>query len=194
MIRSDQHVTIAPADVVFRVAADVERWPEILPHYRWVTFEDKRSFGRGVVEMAAWRDFFGPVRWPTWWKSEMEADPDEPIVRYHHIGGITTGMDVEWLFLPADHGTVVRIIHEWDGPSWPLIGSLAADRIIGPHFVSAIAQRTLAGVCAEAERLAALEEAETPDAEPADASGAGRREGATAVEHPARPEETLQHE
>lgn len=157
MIRTDQHVTVAPADLVFRVAADVEHWPEILPHYRWVRFDEKRGFGRGVVEMAAWRDFPGPLRWPTWWRSEMNADPDEPIVRYRHIGGITTGMDVEWLFLPTAEGTVVRIIHEWDGPGWPLIGRFAADRVIGPRFVSFIAQRTLKGVCAEAERLAALE-------------------------------------
>lgn len=152
MIRSDQHVTLAPADVVFRVAADVERWPQILPHYRWVRFSEKDGFGRGVVEMAAWRDFAGPLRWPTWWKSEMEADPEEPIVRYRHIDGITRGMGVQWLFLPAEKGTVIRIVHEWDGPGWPLIGRFAANRVIGPHFVSFIAQRTLRGVCAEAER------------------------------------------
>ena len=157
MIRTDQQVTNAPADTVFRVAADVERWPEILPHYRWVRFDEKRSFGHGVVEMAAWREFPGPLRWPTWWKSRMECDPGEPVVRYHHIGGITTGMDVVWMFLPTDRGTVVRIVHEWDGPAWPLISGFAADWVIGPHFVSSIAQRTLAGVCAEAERLTVLE-------------------------------------
>ena len=157
MIRSDQRVTLAPADIVFRVAADVEQWPDILPHYRRVRFDEKKGFGRGVVEMAAWREFPGPFRWPTWWKSIMDTDPDEPVVRYKHIGGITRGMDVEWLFFPADNGTVVRIIHEWDGPAWPLVGRFAANRIIGPHFVSFIAQRTLAGVCAEAERRAGLE-------------------------------------
>lgn len=166
MIRIDERATTAPPDIVFRVAADVERWPEILPHYRRVRFHEQRAFGRGVVEMAAWRDFVGPVRWPTWWKSEMEADPDEPVVRYRHVGGITTGMDVEWQFLPADQGTLVRIIHEWDGPRWPLIRRFAANRVIGPFFVSVIARRTLAGVCAEAERRAAraAEQAEPRDA------------------------------
>ena len=24
-------------EVVYRLASDVERWPDILPHYRWVT-------------------------------------------------------------------------------------------------------------------------------------------------------------
>lgn len=152
MNRIDQYVTVAPTDTVFRVAADVERWPEILPHYRWVRFHDKRGFGRGVVEMAAWRELPGPFRWPTWWTSRMEADPDEPIIRYHHIDGITTGMEVAWLFLPANEGTVVRVTHDWHGPPWPLISRIAADRVIGPHFVSFIARQTLAGVCAEAER------------------------------------------
>lgn len=161
MIRIDEHVSAAPADIVFRVAADVERWPDILPHYRWVRFHEKGGFGRGVVEMAAWRTFLGPFRWPTWWKSAMEADPDVPVVRYRHVDGITRGMDVEWLFLPADRGTVVRIVHEWDGPSWPLIGRIAANLVIGPRFVSVIAGRTLAGVCAHAERLA-RQEAESP--------------------------------
>ena len=185
MIRDDQHVTTAPADIVFRVAAGVERWPEILPHYRWVRFDEKDGFGQGVVEMAAWRDFLGPIRWPTWWKSRMAADADGPIVRYHHIDGITAGMDVEWLFLPASHGTVVRIVHEWDGPAWPLVGRFAADRVIGPHFVSAIAQRTLKGVCAEAERLAAIETVDRtaePDTGPAEARGTHDRQPGTAAD------------
>jgi ribosome-associated toxin RatA of RatAB toxin-antitoxin module len=161
MIRIDEHVTTAPADIVFRVAADVERWPDILPHYRWVRFDQKDGFGRGVVEMAAWRTFLGPLRWPTWWKSVMETDPDVPVVRYRHVDGITRGMDVEWHFLPADQGTVVRIVHEWDGPSWPLVGRIAANLVIGPRFISVIAGRTLAGVCARADRLA-RQEAEYP--------------------------------
>ena len=152
MIRTDECVTTAPLELVFRAAADVERWPEILPHYRWVRFRKKESFGHGVVEMAAWRDFLGPIRYPTWWLSEMETDADEPIVRYRHVDGVTRGMDVAWEFHEANEGTLVRIIHEWDGPDWPLIRGIAANQVIGPHFVSAIAQRTLAGVCREAER------------------------------------------
>jgi ribosome-associated toxin RatA of RatAB toxin-antitoxin module len=139
-------------DLVFRAAADVERWPQILPHYRWVRFHDRQDLGRGVVEMAAWRDFIGPLRYPTWWASEMETDPDAPVVRYRHIDGVTRGMHVVWEFHDQADGTRVRIVHEWDGPAWPLIGRFAADHVIGPHFVSAIAQRTLTGVCAAAER------------------------------------------
>ncbi|MFW6078561.1 MAG: SRPBCC family protein [Gemmatimonadota bacterium] len=151
----DERFMHAPMPACFRVAADVERWPEILPHYRWVRFHEKRAFGHGRVEMAAWRDFPGPLRYPTWWLSEMEADADIPIVRYRHVDGITRGMDVRWEFEPREDGTHVRVLHIWDGPRWPLIGSLAANLVIGPRFIHVIAQRTLAGVAAEAERRAA---------------------------------------
>lgn len=156
MITVDEHVMRAPVALCFRVAADVERWPDILPHYRWVRFHKKEDFGRGVVEMAAWRDFPGGLRYPTWWVSDMQVDEAEPAVYYRHIDGITRGMAVKWSFTARpDDTTQVRIVHEWSGPDWPLISDIAADWVIGPHFVSAIAGRTLAGVTREAERQAA---------------------------------------
>ncbi len=156
----DEHLMRAPAAICYEVAADVERWPDILPHYRWVRFRPDTPTGQRRVEMAAWRDFgrsgaTALARWPTWWLSEMRADPDEPAIYYRHVDGITRGMAVKWEFLAAGDETRVRIVHEWPGPRWPLLGRLAADAVIGPAFVSAIARRTLAGVAAEAERRAA---------------------------------------
>lgn len=147
----------APADLCFRVAADVETWPRILRHYRWVRFHRKDGFGTGRVEMAAWRDFLGPLRYPTWWVSEMHVAEDEPAIYFTHVDGITTRMDVKWAFLPQEHGTLVRITHAWQGPPWPIIGGFAWRHVIGPHFVSVVATRTLAGVAAEAERRARTE-------------------------------------
>lgn len=141
----------ATPETCFQVAADVERWPAVLPHYRWVRFHEKEGFGRGTVEMAAWRNFPG-FRWPTWWVSAMSLDVDARRVHYRHIDGITEGMEVVWEIDPSDDGsTRLRIVHEWDGPGWPLIGGAAAEWIIGPHFISQIAGRTLAGVVDAAE-------------------------------------------
>lgn len=149
----DERRMKAPASICFQVAADVERWPLILPHYRRVRFHEQQGFGTGRVEMAAWRDFVGPVRYPTWWVSDMHVAADEPAVFYRHVDGVTRGMDVKWSFEQASADiTRVRITHTWDGPPWPLIGSLAWRLVIAQHFVSAIAQRTLAGVAAEAAR------------------------------------------
>ncbi|HEX8848216.1 MAG TPA: hypothetical protein VF761_01655, partial [Gemmatimonadaceae bacterium] len=80
-----------------------------------------------------------------------------PTIRFRHIGGITTGMDVVWEFVPRAGGTDVRIVHVWDGPRWPLVGRFAARAVIGPVFVHGIASRTLAGLGRAAERLAAEE-------------------------------------
>lgn len=148
----DEHIAAAPTERCFRIAADVERWPELLPHYRWVRFREKTGFARGVVEMAAWRPFGPLLRYPTWWVSRMEHDPDERVVLYRHVEGLTRGMDVRWEVTPEGDGrTRLRIVHEWDGPDWPLIGGLAAERVIGPYFVSHIAGRTLAGLARAAE-------------------------------------------
>ena len=149
----DEQTCAAPPDVAFQVAADVERWPAILPHYRWVRFHRKDAFATGVVEMAAWRPVLGPLRYPTWWVSEMEHDAARRVVRYRHVKGVTRGMDVVWEVRPhGEEGSHLRIVHEWGGPPWPVVGSAAADLIIGPLFISHIAGRTLAGVAAEAER------------------------------------------
>jgi len=154
MLTIDEATTTAPADACFHAAADVERWPEILPHYRWVKFHRKNGFANGLVEMAAWRPF-GPVRYPTWWVSEMDHDAESRRVVYKHVDGITKGMEVRWEVDELPNGkTHIRIVHEWPGPAWPLIGPTAANLVIGPHFVSHIAGRTLAGVARAAERAA----------------------------------------
>lgn len=131
------------------MAADVERWPEFLAHYRWVRVLDRDESGC-VVEMAAWRPF-GPLRYPTWWVSRMEPDPARRAVRYRHVRGLTRGMDVEWTVAPRDGQVEVTIVHEWTGPPWPLIGPAAASWVIGPVFIHGIASRTLAGVKRHAE-------------------------------------------
>lgn len=155
MTTVDERIVNAPPDLCFSVASDVERWPDILPHYRMVK-RHRRPAGADRVEMSAWRDFAGPLRYPTWWLSDMRLAPDEPAIYFVHVDGITRRMDVKWSFETHPRGTHVRITHAWDGPRWPLIGGFAWKHVIGPHFVSFIAARTLAGVAREAERRSTL--------------------------------------
>ena len=142
---------------IFQLAIDVERWPSLLGHYRYVRFRERSSDGGGIVEMSANRPF-GPLNWPTRWTSQMFVQRkalkggDEPRVRFHHIEGITTGMDVEWSFHPEKGGTRVKIVHAWNGPPWPVVGGMAAANVIGPVFVHGIASRTLEGLAAIAEQ------------------------------------------
>jgi hypothetical protein len=62
------------------------------------------------------------------------------------VRGVTTWMDVEWRMVRNGNGTEVSIVHEWSGPRWPLVGTIAANLIIGPVFIHGIASRTLAGI------------------------------------------------
>ena len=82
----------------------------------------------------------------------MRIDPAKREVHYRHIRGVTRGMSVVWQVKPTERGTHINLVHEWDGPSWPLIGRPAARAVILPVFVHGIAIRTLAGVSREAER------------------------------------------
>ena len=126
---------------IVTLAADVERWPIILPHYRWVTLLEGDG-DRKVVEMAARRQRF-PVKWRA--VQEIERDGETPIIRYHHIGGVTKGMDVAWYFDVKPDRVDVKIDHEFD-PPWPLVGGVIANTIIGPQFVEYIANLTLATI------------------------------------------------
>ncbi len=156
MTTVDEALVRAPVTRIFDIAREVENWAAFLPHYRFVRFRHRTPDGGGLVEMAANRPF-GLLDWPTWWLSEMAVSTQDPWVRFRHVGGITTSMDVEWNFTPTDKGTLVRIIHVWNGPSWPLIGPLAATQVIGPVFVHGIASRTLAGLGRVAEQATLAE-------------------------------------
>ena len=142
----------ADAAEVYRLAASVEHWPEILPHYRWVRVLEDDGEGRRLVEMAALRGFI-PVRW----RAEQRLFPREPRITFKHVGGVTKGMEVEWTFAPRGEGVVrVGILHDLPRlAGWPLVGSFAAERIAGPFFVSNIAGKTLRRIKELAEARAA---------------------------------------
>ena len=133
----------APYEAVFDLAADVERWPELLPHYRYV-----RRVGDGAerhFEMGAMR---GPI--PVRWRAIQRPLPDERRIDFVHTGGVTRGMEVAWRFEERDGALDVSIEHELE-LGWPLIGAFAAEHVIGPQFIDAIAGRTLRRVKALAE-------------------------------------------
>jgi uncharacterized membrane protein len=140
----------APYDRIFDLAADVERWPRLLPHYRYVRPVDVGAGEGGRrFAMGARRG-----RIPVSWEARQLPLRDERRIEFHHTGGVTRGMDVAWRFdrvTEAQSETWdVSIEHELD-LRWPLIGRFAADRVIGPHFIDAIAGRTLRRIRAIAE-------------------------------------------
>jgi hypothetical protein len=126
----------APFERIFPLAAEVERWPEILPHYRYVR-PVPDPHGERRFAMGARR---GPI--PVSWEAIQRPLADERRIEFVHTGGVTRGMWVAWRFAPARDGTNVTIEHRLD-LRWPIIGELVARHVIGPQFIEAIAGRTL---------------------------------------------------
>lgn len=127
----------APFERAFELASDVERWPEILPHYRYVRPVPDPN-GERRFAMGARR---GPI--PVRWEAIQRPKPGERTIEFVHTGGVTRGMWVAWRFEQGGAGVLdVSIEHRLDLP-WPVIGRFAAERVIGPHFIEAIARRTL---------------------------------------------------
>ena len=134
----------APLERIYPLASDVERWPERLPHYRYVRRLDSAN-GERRFAMGARRG-----RIPVRWEATQRLIPAERRIEFVHTGGVTRGMQVAWHFEPAGDGWEVSIEHQLD-LGWPLIGRIAAERVIGPQFVEAIARRTLRRVKVLAE-------------------------------------------
>lgn len=136
-----------PLPRIVELAADVERWPVILPHYRSVTLLEGGG-DRKVVEMAARRGWI-PLRWRA--VQEIDRSGATPVITYHHIWGPTRGMDVAWTFHDTNGRVGVTIDHQFRA-HWPVIGAAVADHVIGPHFIEYVARRTLSTIKQIVER------------------------------------------
>lgn len=144
----------APYERIFPLAAKVEDWAEILPHYRYVRVL-KRKGNRKLVRMSAWRNFI-PVTW-TAVQTVIEGTDEMPgRIIFHHTKGLVRGMDVAWTFEP-DHErreVLVRITHHLHRPPFPIkiLGRKGIDLIAGRLFIGNIAGKTLKRVKELAER------------------------------------------
>ena len=125
----------APKEAIFETAADLERWPEILPHYRYIRYLE-RSPTRNVVVMAATRSGI-----PIAWTSVQIIDREKLEVRFHHLKAFTKGMRVVWTFQDTADGVLVEIAHELRFRV-PVLAPVA-DPMIGGFFIHHIASRTL---------------------------------------------------
>ncbi len=136
----------APAQLVFRLARDVERWPRLLPHYVRVRAIERGSDGTLVAEMVARRPLV-PVLGlglPVAWRSRTWSEP--------------AALRLRFVIEPTDTGSRVSIDHQFGPrvPGWAWF----VDRA----FTRPIASRTLATFKAIAEALAADESDTGPTA------------------------------
>jgi ribosome-associated toxin RatA of RatAB toxin-antitoxin module len=146
----------APAELVFRLARDVERWPRLLPHYVGVRALERDGDGRLTAVMVARRPLVPAlgIGLPVAWRSRTWSEPDSLRLRFVHLGGATSGMDVTWRIEPHGNGCRVSIDHDFR----PRVPGWAA--FVDRAFTRPIASRTLASFKAIAEAVAADESAQ----------------------------------
>jgi ribosome-associated toxin RatA of RatAB toxin-antitoxin module len=125
----------APKKQIFETAANLELWPKILPHYRYIRYLE-RGADRNLVVMAAVRSGI-----PIAWKSEQIIDRERFEVRFHHLKAWTKGMDVVWTFKETPAGVLVEIIHDLRFRI-RLLAPLV-EPIISKGFIHPVASRTL---------------------------------------------------
>lgn len=129
---------------IFQLAADIQDWPTILPHYRYMRIVEQSETHK-VADFGASRDGF-PVKW----RAKQALFPETNRITFDHIGGITRGMWVEWRLEKRSCGVYVTIEHRLSYPV-PLLGPLFAQSIVGKLFVENIAGKTLRCIKAKVE-------------------------------------------
>jgi ribosome-associated toxin RatA of RatAB toxin-antitoxin module len=125
---------------IFRLAANIQDWPALLPHYRYVRLLEC-SDRHKVADFGASRDGF-PVKW----RARQELFPEANRITFKHLRGISAGMEVEWRLEKCDDHVHVTIEHELAYPTIVLLRRPAdwfAEVIVGRMFVHNIAGKTL---------------------------------------------------
>ena len=135
MHKTNSIIMQAPRAEIFETAANLENWPKILPHYRYIKYLE-RDGDRNVVIMAASRSGI-----PISWTSEQIIDRKKIEVRFHHLKAFTKGMFVVWTFKDTPAGVRVEIAHHLNFRV-PVLAP-AMEPIIGDFFIGHVANRTL---------------------------------------------------
>ena len=137
----------APPRLVFDLARDIERWPDLLPHYREVRVLERHDDGSITARMLATRTIVRRLGYgvPVAWRARAGSDPAGLRLSFRHLGGATGGMAVTWRLEPAVDGCRVTIEHVFE----PRVRGWA--RLLDGLFVRPIAGRTLATFKAIAE-------------------------------------------
>ena len=87
------------------------RWPEFLPHYRFVKPLESATETAGRNQLGLHMSAKGGW-FPVAWKALYHSDADKLELHFRHIAAFTKGMRVVWTLTTVQEGTSVEILHE----------------------------------------------------------------------------------
>lgn len=130
----------APREKVFELVSQLLRWPEFLPHYRFVRAIPGQTSGENGwvgLHMSANGGWF-----PVAWKAKFRARPSTLELEFEHTAAFTKGMYVVWKLKQEPEGTLVEIHHDLRFRVGFL--SFLLEPILQHGFIEPVASRTLA--------------------------------------------------
>lgn len=129
----------ASREKIFATVSQLLRWPELLPHYRFVRVVDggdSAAEGWQSLHMSARGGWF-----PVSWRARFRADVPSAQLHFEHVAAFTKGMRVVWTLTPVVDGVCVEILHELTfrltGFGWLI------EPILQHGFIEPVAHRTL---------------------------------------------------
>ena len=137
----------APPELVYRLVSEVERWPNLLPHYLSVRRVPRRPDGSKLLQMIAVRPLVGILGFglPVVWRASARPEPEALRLRFAHVGGVTDGMKVTWSIARTPTGCHVEIEHVFRRRlPIPVIGAWLGDEQL-PAFIDRFFTRPIAG-------------------------------------------------
>lgn len=131
----------APADVVNRLAAEIELWPAFVRNVR-VARVLRRSPRDDGLRMISIR---GRQGWlPIGWRSIQKLEPEVGRITLRHFTPISAGTTATWTIAPTPDGAATDVtIEQRAFLHLPLIGRFLAERIVGPYIGRPFAQSIL---------------------------------------------------
>jgi ribosome-associated toxin RatA of RatAB toxin-antitoxin module len=127
----------APPEKIFATVSQLLRWPEFLPHYRFVRqLPSVPDADWTLLHMSAEGGWF-----PVSWTARFRSDPSRMELHFEHVAAFTKGMRVVWTLTPVLEGTRVEILHVLNfrirGLRWLM------EPVLQHGFIEPVATRTL---------------------------------------------------
>jgi len=111
----------AGPDAVYRVARDVERFPDFMPDVKSTAILERSADGsRQVVAWVGWMPEF---RLTVKWTEEDYWDDAARTCEFRQVEGDFSEYHGTWRFLPAEHGTIFESVVNYR-IEIPLVGPL----------------------------------------------------------------------